>query len=387
MQKTNARIYLDHSATTPVDKRVVDAMLPFFTEEFGNPSSIYGLGRSAKVAIEDAREKVASVIKAQPSEIVFTGGGSESDNMAIVGAVKSMSAKGKHIITTRTEHHAVLHTFESLEKSGYAVSYVPCDQFGYVSAETIAQAIRPDTVFISVIHINNEVGTINPIEEISALAKSHQILFHTDAVQSFGKIPFDVKNLPVDLLSVSAHKIYGPKGVGCLYIRRGVKIPSFIEGGSQERGQRAGTENVPGIVGFGKAAEICKDSMSGESERLNKLMTVFWKTLQDIAPQARLNGHPEKRLPGHFNISFPGIGGDEIAMMLDLEGISVSTGSACTSGAVSGSHVLKAMGLGPEFYGSAVRFTFGRLNSEQDIPSVMAALQRIVEKNKNASIL
>ncbi|HNC48808.1 MAG TPA: cysteine desulfurase family protein [bacterium] len=381
-------IYLDNNATTPCDPRVVEAMVPYFFEKHGNAASrSHQYGWEAEEAVDYAREQIAQLLGAEDKEIIFTSGATESNNLALKGVFEMYARKGNHIITAETEHKAILDTCKHLEKQGAEITYLKVKEDGLVDLAELEAAIRPTTILVTIMWANNETGVIQPMREIAMICEKHGVLFHSDATQAVGKIPTNPRETGIHLMSFTSHKMYGPKGVGCLYIRRGVKIPSFIEGGSQERGQRAGTENVPGIVGFGKAAEICKDSMSGESERLNKLMTVFWKTLQDIAPQARLNGHPEKRLPGHFNISFPGIGGDEIAMMLDLEGISVSTGSACTSGAVSGSHVLKAMGLGPEFYGSAVRFTFGRLNSEQDIPSVMKALQRIVEKNKNASIL
>ncbi len=369
------RIYLDHSATTPMDPHVLDAMLPFFTQEFGNASSIHGFGRPSKVAIEAAREQVAKMINASPGEIIFTGSGTESDNLAIIGAAKFLSAKGKHIVTSGAEHHAVLHTFEILQDQSFEVTFVECDEFGMIRAETIEKAIRADTTLVSIMHVNNEVGTINPVDRIGALCRSRGILFHTDAVQSFGKLKLDVKEMNIDLLSASAHKLYGPKGVGMLYVKRGVKLEPMIFGGSQERGQRAGTENVPGIVGFGKAAELSRLSMDTEMPRLEKMRDRLWKAIHEAIPDARLNGHPELRLPGHLNISFMAIGGDEVLMGMDLLGIAISTGSACTSGAVTGSHVLKAMKFEGSRLGGAVRLTLGRHSQESDIPMIVKGLQ------------
>jgi cysteine desulfurase len=376
------RIYLDHSATTPVDQRVIDAMLPYFSEEFGNPSSIHSHGRKAKVALEEAREKVAKVMQASAGEIVFTAGGTEADNLAIFGVAQSPNVRGKHVITSGTEHHAVVHSFEMLQKNGFTVTIVACDQYGMILPDVIEKAIRPDTVLISIIHANNEVGTINPVNEIGTIARQRGILFHTDAVQSFGKIPMDVNTMSIDLLSTSAHKIYGPKGVGALYVRRGVKLQPQIYGGSQERDQRAGTENIAGIVGFGKAAELCADGMVSESHRLSALHVKLWGAIHASIPNTVLNGHPEKRLPGHLNISFKGFMGDEILMLLDLSGIAVSTGSACTSGAVSSSHVLTAMKLDDATRGGAIRLTLGRSSKEEDIPYIVETLQNCVMKMK-----
>ncbi len=376
------RLYLDHSATTPVDKRVLDAMLPFLSEDFGNPSSIHGFGRTAKVALEEAREKIASVLHASAGEIVFTAGGTEADNLAIFGAVHAPNGRGKHVITSGTEHHAVLHSFDVLQENGFSVTAVECDPYGMIHPETIEKAIRPDTALISIIHANNEVGTINPINEIGAIARQRGILFHTDAVQSFGKIPMDVNAMSVDLVSTSAHKIYGPKGVGALFVRRGVKLHPQIYGGSQERGQRAGTENVAGIVGFGKAAELCRESLEPEMKRLRTLHEKLWQAIRREISIAVLNGHPENRLPGHLNISFKGLMGDEILMLLDLGGIAVSTGSACTSGAVSSSHVLTAMKLEDGVRGGAIRLTLGRSSKEEDIPVILETLKNCIAKMK-----
>lgn len=378
------RIYLDHSATTPVDKRVVEAMLPYLTADFGNPSSLHGFGRAAKVALENARVKVAEVLHSKYNEIVFTASGSEADNLAIFGAAYSPHARGKHFVTNRAEHHAVFHAFDVLEKSGFEVTYVPCDNYGMVHPEDIKKAIQPDTVLVSVMHVNNEVGTINPIHEIGAAVKETGAWFHVDAVQAFGKIPIDVNDMNIDMLSMSAHKLYGPKGVGGLFVRNGIKLRGQIVGGSQERGQRAGTENVAGIVGFGKAAELCTDEMPAEINRLQMLQNRLWSLIKQNIPDTELNGHPEKRLPGHLNVSFDGLLGDEILMMLDLKGIAVSTGSACTSGAVTVSHVLKAMQLDEKRAQSAIRITFGRSSSEADIPYIAEILKETVNKMKSA---
>lgn len=374
------RIYLDHSATTPVDQRVLEAMLPFLTEEFGNPSSLHSFGRAAKVALEEARQKIASVINASPGEIVFTSGGSEADNLAIAGAARAYRDKGNHLIANRIEHHAVLHIFEELEKEGFEVTYVECDRYGMIEPQTVESAIRPDTILMSIMHVNNEVGTINPIQEIGAIAKNRNILFHTDAVQSFGKLPLDVKTMPFDLMSMSAHKIYGPKGIGALWVRRGVKLTPILYGGSQERGQRAGTENIAGAVGFGKAAELCKLEMAAEMPRLKQLQKLLWNTIQKEIPNVRLNGHPEQRLPGHLNVSFNGAAGDELLIHLDLNGIAVSTGSACTSGAVGLSHVLKGMKIETQYGRGAVRMTMGRSSKEEDIPVIIEALKNSLSK-------
>ncbi len=377
------RIYLDHSATTPLDPRVLEAMMPFLKEEFGNPSSLHSYGRSAKVATETAREKVAALLGAGPGEIVITAGGSEADNLAILGAAHSEHAIGKHCVTNRAEHHAVFRSFEELERQGFEVTYVPCDEYGMIHSEEIEKAIRPDTCLISVMHVNNEVGTINPIKEIGAVARKHGVIFHVDAVQAYGKIPIDVESMCIDLLSISAHKLYGPKGVGALYVRGGLRLHPLILGGSQERGRRAGTENTASIVGFGKAAEICGAEMDREAERLKSLQNLLWKTIRENIRDPKLNGHPEERLPGHLNISLDGLMGDEILTMLDLKGIAVSTGSACTSGAVTVSHVLTAMRMEKGRARSAIRLTLGRGSKEEDIPYVVEALKECTERMKS----
>lgn len=378
------RIYLDHSATTPLDKRVLDVMLPYLTEEFGNPSSLHGYGRSAKVALESARDRIAQMLNSKPNEIVFTAGGSEADNLAILGVAYSAQTRGKHFITNRAEHHAVIHSFTSLEKDGFEVTYVPCDEYGMVDPDAVANAMRKDTALVSIMHANNEVGTINPIQEIGEMVKKNGALFHVDAVQAFGKIPIDVNRMNIDLLSMSAHKLYGPKGVGGLFVRSGVKLQPQILGGSQERGQRAGTENIAGVTGFGKAADLCRMEMTDESARLRAMQARLWKALCESIPGMQLNGHPDLRLPGHLNVSFEGLMGDEILMMLDLKGIAVSTGSACTSGAVTVSHVLKAMGLDDNRSHGAVRMTLGRSSDEDDLPYIVDTIRNCVEKMRSA---
>ncbi len=378
------RIYLDHSATTPLDPRVLEAMMPYLTTEFGNPSSLHGFGRPAKVALESARELIAKTIGASPGEIFFTSGGSEADNLAIRGIAEALADKGRHIISNRVEHHAVLHTVDYLEKRGFQISYVDCDAYGMIHPEKIEALLRPDTILVTVMHVNNEVGTINPILEIGRLARERKVCFHTDAVQSYGKLPIQVNDIGVDMVSMSAHKLYGPKGTGALYVRRGIKPAPILHGGSQERGQRAGTENIAGIVGFAKAAEICHDAMNAESQRLTKLSRELWNRLSTTVQDSRLNGHPEQRLPGHVNVSFKGVTGDEMLIHLDLAGIAVSTGSACTSGSVTTSHVLDGMGVDPAIAKGAVRMTMGRSTQQDDIPIIVEAIQSSVEKARSA---
>ncbi|RKY88041.1 cysteine desulfurase NifS [candidate division KSB1 bacterium] len=372
-------IYLDHSATTPVDKRVIKEMLPFFDEKYGNPSSIHLFGREVKTAIEEAREKIAEVINAEPSEIFFTSGGTESDNLAITGTALSMKEKGDHIITSTAEHHAVLDTARFLQKNGFKVTYVPVNKYGIVELEDIKEALTPRTILISIMHINNEVGSINPISEIGEFARENNVLFHTDAVQSFGKEPIDVKKDNIDLLSLSSHKIYGPKGAGALYIKRGVSPEKIIHGGSQEGNRRGGTENVPGIIGLRKAAEICLEEMENERKYLNKLRDYFWEKLQENIPDIYLNGHPKIRLPGILNVSFPGTDSETVLISLDLKGIAASGGSACTSGSIEPSHVLKAMGVSPEIAQSAIRFSLGRENNKEQIDYTVKNLKEIID--------
>ena len=381
------RIYLDYAATTPVRSKVVVAMLPYFREKFGNPSSLYFYGQEAKEAINVARERVASVINARSSEIVFTSGGTESDNFAISGVAWANHKKGKHIITTSIEHHAVLNICKFLEKVGFEVTYLPVDSQGLVSLEDIKKAIRSDTILISIMHANNEVGTIEPIEKIGEIAKEKGVYFHTDAVQTYGHLPIDVTKLNVDLLSASAHKLYGPKGVGALYIRRGVKIVPFLYGGDQENKLRASTENVAGIAGFGMAAELAKEELEEEGSRLIPLRDKLIKGILKKIKYSRLNGHPTKRLPGNVNVSIEFIEGESILLHLDARGICASSGSACTSSISEPSHVLKAMGVPPELAHGSLRFTLGKDNTAEDIDYVIEVLPEIVKKLRSISPL
>ena len=383
----NKKIYFDHAATTPVKQEVLAAMLPYFSERFGNPSSIYSLGRENRKAIEDAREKVAKALNALPKEIFFTSGGSESDNWAIKGVAYANQTKGKHIITTNIEHHAVLNTCKYLERQGFEVTYIPVKENGIVDVEDIKQAIRPDTILISVMFANNEIGTIQPIKEIGALAKEKGIYFHTDAVQAIGNIPVDVKDMNIDLLSLSAHKFYGPKGVGVLYIRDGVRIHSFIHGGEQERGKRASTENVAGIVGLGKAIEMANTNIDTYNEKLLKLRDRTISELLEKIPHSRLNGDAEKRLPGNVNISFEFVEGESILLSLDMKNICASSGSACTSGSLDPSHVLLAIGLPHEIAHGSLRLTFGEENTDSDIDYLVEVLPPIIEKLRAMSPL
>lgn len=382
-------IYLDHSATTPVDAAVIEAMLPYFGQTFGNASSIHTFGQEAKVALEDARRQVAKLIAAEPGEIVFTAGGTEADNWAIKGAAYFGAENKKHIVTSGVEHHAVLYSCKYLEKLGYEVTYVGVDEYGTVRPESVLAAIREDTRLISVMHANNELGTINPIGEIGATARERGILFHTDAVQSFGKIPINVKEMNVDLLSVSGHKIYGPKGIGALYIRKGLQIEKFLHGGRHERDRRAGTENVPAAVGFGKAAGLCEKRMEKDQAHLRRLGEKLYSAVSENIADVHLNGHPERRVPGIVNLSFRGVPSEAMLMGLDLKGIAVSNGSACTSGSVEPSHVLQALRLPKNLADSAIRFSLGRENSEAEVEYTVTALQEIVERlralNKKSS--
>lgn len=383
----NKIIYLDHAATTPVKPEVLETMLPYFTEKYGNPSSIYSLGRENRKAIEDAREKVAKALNAQPKEIFFTSGGSESDNWAIKGIAYANQNKGKHIITTNIEHHAVLHTCKYLEKQGFEVTYVPVRENGIVTVEDIESAIRPDTILISVMFANNEIGTIQPIKKIGALAREKVIYFHTDAVQAIGNIPVDVNDMNIDLLSLSAHKFYGPKGVGVLYMREGVRISPMIHGGEQERGKRASTENVAGIVGLGKAIEIAGMNIDSYNEKLLKLRDRATKEILGKIPYSRLNGDSEKRLPGNVNISFEFVEGESILLSLDMKNICASSGSACTSGSLDPSHVLLAIGLTHEIAHGSLRLTFGEENTDSDIDYLLEVLPPIIEKLRAMSPL
>ncbi|RKY56362.1 MAG: cysteine desulfurase NifS [Candidatus Neomarinimicrobiota bacterium] len=380
-------IYLDHAATCPTDPKVVEAMLPYFSDHYGNPSSIYSLSRTTRNAIENARTILASAIGADPKEIVFTSGGSESDNFAIKGIAHALKDKGNHIITSQIEHHAVLYTCKFLEKNGYDVTYVPVDEHGTIKLDELEKAIRPDTILITVMHANNEIGTIQPIRQIGEIAKKHGIKFHTDAVQTFGHIPVNANDLNVDLLSISAHKFYGPKGVGALYIRKGTKITPQSHGGDQERRRRASTENVPGIVGLGKAVEIATESMADEADRQTKLRNDFIKAILEKIPDSRLNGHPVDRLPNNINISFEGIEGESILLNLDMYGIAASTGSACSSSSLEPSHVLLSIGLTHELAHGSVRFSLGKHTTREELDRVVDILPGIIQKLRAMSPL
>ena len=360
------KIYLDYAATTPVDKRVLEEMKPYFSEKYGNASSLHSLGTEAKRALEEAREKVASVIKANPKEIIFTSSGTESNNTALKGVAFANRDKGKHIITTPIEHDCVLNSARWLKKQGFDVDFIPVDKYGLVDLEKLEELIRKDTILISVMHANNEIGTIEPIKEIGKIAKEHDVYFHTDAAQSYGKIDIDVKKMNIDLITANAHKIYGPKGVGALFIREGVKIDPLLHGGGHEFGLRSSTENVAGIVGFGKAAELAKKEMRGESERLIKLRNTLIENILKI-DDCWLNGHPDKRLPNNANFSFRFIEGESLVMYLDMQGICASTGSACSSKSLEPSHVLTAIGLKPEEAHGSLRLTTGRFTTKEDI--------------------
>lgn len=381
------RIYLDYAATTPVHPEVVKAMLPYFSDAFGNPSSLYSYGLEARQAIEAARNKVAESIGAKNEEIVFTGGGSEADNSAIKGVADANGRMGNHIITSVIEHHAVLVTFKFLEKRGFKVTYLPVDKYGLVDPESVRKAITDKTILISIMHANNEIGTLQPIGEIGKIARKAKIYFHTDAVQTVGHIPVNVNELKVDMLSFSAHKLYGPKGVGVLYIRKGTKVTSLIHGGEQEQGRRAGTENVPGIVGLGKAIELAGLDIANETARLITLRNVLIKGILEKIEHSRLNGHPEQRLPNNVNVSVDFIEGESTCLNLDLEGICISTGSACSSSDAEPSHVLLAIGLSHEQARSSLRFTMGRLTTAEDIERVLEVLPRTVARLRAISPL
>lgn len=379
------RIYLDHAATTPVDPLVVEAMLPYFTENFGNPSSVYAEGRAAKKSIEAARLQLAKSINADPNEIYFTGSGSEADNWAIKGIAFKNAPKGKHIITTTIEHHAVLHTCEYLEKHGFEVTYLPVNKEGLISLEDLKKAIRKDTILVSIMFANNEIGTIEPIKKIGEIVKEKGIIFHTDAVQALGNVAIDVKDLNVDLLSVSAHKIYGPKGIGALYIRKGVPIDNLIHGGGQERRKRAGTENLAEIVAFGKAAELANDHLEENVAHMKMMRDALITGIMGKIPQVRLNGHPEKRLPGNANFCFDYIEGESILLSLDIIGVAGSSGSACTSGSLDPSHVLLAIGLPAGVAHGSLRLTVGKSTTMEDVDYVVENLVQIIERLRKMS--
>ena len=380
-------IYLDNAATTRTAPEVVEAMLPYFSELYGNPSSIYSIAQKSKEAITKGREQIAAVLGTNPENIYFTAGGSESDNWALKATFDAFKSKGNHIITTKIEHHAILHTCEYLEKQGARITYLNVDKNGVVDLEELKAAITPETILISVMFANNEIGTIQPIKEIGKIAKEHNILFHTDAVQAFGQVPINVDELGVDMLSSSGHKINGPKGIGFLYIRKGVKIRSFVHGGAQERKRRAGTENVPGIVGYGKAAEMAASTMPERTAKEIELRDYMISRILKEIPLCRLNGDPVKRLPNNVNISFEFIEGESMLIMLDMNGICASSGSACTSGSLDPSHVLLAIGLPHEVAHGSLRLTLGADTTKEDIDFTVDKIKEIVAKLRSMSPL
>ena len=382
-------IYMDNAATTSTAPEVVSAMLPFFTEYYGNPSSVYNFAQKSKMAIEDAREIIAdSIGAAKSNEIYFTGGGSESDNWALKSAAFGLRDKGNHIITTKIEHHAVLHTCEFLEKFGFEVTYLDVNEEGFIDLKQLESAITDKTILVSIMFANNEIGTIQPIKEIGAICREKKVLFHTDAVQAMGSVPVDVKEMNIDLLSLAGHKLYGPKGIGALYIRKGVRIDNLIHGGGQERGRRAGTENIPGVVGLGKAIEIATENIEENRARLTVLRDKLIDGVLERIPYARLNGpRGDKRLPGNSNISFEFIEGESILLSLDFEGICASSGSACTSGSLDPSHVLLAIGLPHEKAHGSLRTTLGAASTEEDVEKLLNELPPIIERLRNMSPL
>ena len=382
------KVYLDNAATTRVRDEVISAMLPFFTEYYGNPSSLHLFAREAAKGLDAARAQVAAALNATPQEIVFTGGGSEGDNMVLRGIARAYQKQGAHIITSAVEHHAVLHTLEALEKEqGLSVTYLPVDEYGRVSAAQVEQAIRPDTILVSIMFANNEVGTIMPVEEIGRVCRARKVLFHTDAVQAVGHVPIDVEAMHIDLLSLSAHKFHGPKGVGALYVRKGVRLPALITGGGQERKKRAGTENVPGIVGMGVAIELAVAELAENTKAMCALRDRLISGMEARIPEIKLNGHRSQRLPNNVNFSIRYIEGESILLMLDLNGIAASSGSACTSGSLDPSHVLLAMGLTHEVAHGSLRLTLSRYTTPEEIDYVLEILPPIIEKLRAMSPL
>jgi len=381
------QIYMDHGATTPLHPEVIDLMTDVMKNVYGNPSSLHSFGREAKKYVDEARQKVADLVGAKFEEIYFTSGGTESDNIAILGAAYGNSKKGKHIITSSVEHHAVLDPCHQLEKSGYDLTVIPVDKYGMIDPERVKKEIREDTVLITIMHANNEVGTIQPVEEIGKIARENGVFFHTDCVQSVGKVPVNVDALGADLLTFSSHKIYGPKGMGVLYKRKGVRVQPLVYGGGQERKIRSGTENTLGIIGFGKAAEIAARDLETENMRVKALRDRFIKGVLEKIPDTRLNGHPEKRLPHNAHFSFAYVEGESLLLSLDMKGVAVSSGSACSSTSLQASHVLTAIGLPQEIVHGSVRFTLGRDNMEEDIDYVLGVLPEIVARFRSFSPL
>ena len=378
-------VYLDNAATTSTKKEVVDAMYPFFTESFGNPSSVYDFAAKNKKAVNDSRQTIADALHADVRDIYFTAGGSESDNWALIATAEAYENKGKHIITSKIEHHAILHTCDYLESRGFEITYIDVDENGILKLDELKKAIRPDTILISVMFANNEIGTIQPIKEIGEIAKEHDILFHTDAVQAFGQIPINVDELHIDMLSASGHKLHGPKGIGFLYIRKGLKLRSFIHGGAQERKRRAGTENVPGIVGLGKAVSIAVETMDERIKHETEVRDYMIEKIKKTIPYCRLNGDRTKRLPNNVNFKF--VEGESLLIMLDMEGICASSGSACTSGSLDPSHVLLAIGLPHEIAHGSLRMTLSEETTIEDADYVIDKLQGIVAKLRSMSPL
>lgn len=378
-------VYLDYSATTPVKEEVLNEMIPYFTEKFGNPSSLYDKGLESKDAITEARERVAFLINASAGEVFFTAGGTESDNWAVFGSAEALKSKGNHIITTKIEHHAMLHSCEFLEKQGYEITYLSIDKDGYISLDELEKAITDKTVLISIMMVNNEIGTVQPIKEACAIAKKHGVLFHTDAVQALGNVEIDVKDLGIDLMSMSSHKIYGPKGTGALYIRKGVRIANYLHGGAQENRKRAGTENLPGIIGFGKAAELSKANFENHVKHCSELRNYLKDRIINEIPDTYVNGTMEHRHPGNLNITFKYIEGESILLLLNQFGISVSTGSACSSTSLNPSHVLTALGVPVEMIHGTIRFTVGDFTTKEDIDYVVENLKTIVSRLRELS--
>ena len=372
--------YFDNAATTKVKKEVLEEMLPFFSEKYGNPSSMYTKGREAKKAIEEARGKVANLINCKPNEIYFTGCGSESDNTAIKGIAYTNWRKGKHIITSKIEHPAVLHTCQNLQKHGFNITYLNVDKEGLINLDELKNSIRNDTILISIMFANNEIGTIEPIHEIAKIAKMYNIIFHTDAVQACGNVPIDVQKMGIDMLSLSGHKLYAPKGIGALYVKNGIDFEKFMDGGHQEKNKRAGTENVPGIVGLGKACELAKNNLNSHMKHLQDIRDYYISEVKKRIPNIKINGTLEKRLPGNANISFESVDGESLLLNLDSKGICASSGSACTTGSTSPSHILLAIGLSSELANGALRTTFGEENTKEDIDYLVENLADAVER-------
>lgn len=387
MSNEQKRVYLDNAATTKVRSEVIDAMMSAFTEDYGNASSIYKEGQTAKKRLEEARESIAKSLGAMPDEIFFTSCGSESDNWAIKGVAKKFQEKKKHIITSVIEHHAILHSCKALEKEGFEITYLPVDEYGLVNPDDLEKAIRNDTALVTIMMANNEIGTIEPIQELCAIAKKHGVLFHTDAVQAVGTIPVNVKELGVDMLSLSGHKINAPKGIGVLYIRKGLTIANLIDGGAQERRRRAGTENLPYIIGLAKALELACEEMDSNIARLSDIRDALIREVLEKIPHTRLNGHPTNRLPGNANFSFRFIEGESLLLLLDYDGFSCSSGSACTSGSLDPSHVLLAIGLPHEIAHGSLRVSIGKMNTKEEVLSIVPSLKKIVQRLRDMSPL